>query len=142
MKMPPPKPDKQRARDGRFKHHHRAVALDLVARAGRNGASGVQMPGKEEVHTAAHKLSYCRLGPRHNPPAILELDVHGMLAGTAVSTRLRRGEPNAWNIVRVDGVGPASGSIEVQPMHWDRTKFKPTKLERYIKREGGWILER
>jgi 3',5'-cyclic AMP phosphodiesterase CpdA len=62
-------------------------------------------------------------------------------AGTAVSTRLRRGEPNAWNIVRVDGVGPASGSIEIQPMHWDKKKFKPMGIERYLKRENGWVLE-
>ena len=62
-------------------------------------------------------------------------------AGTAVSTRLRRGEPNAWNIVRIDGVGAASGSIEIQPMRWDKTKFKPMGMERYIKREGGWVLQ-
>jgi hypothetical protein len=63
-------------------------------------------------------------------------------AGTAVSTRLRRGEPNAWNVVRVAGVGPAKGSIEVQPMHWDKKKFKPMNLERYVKHEGGWVFER
>ena len=62
-------------------------------------------------------------------------------AGTAVSTRLRRGEPNAWNIVRIDGVGPASGTIEVQPMQWDKTKFKPAGGERYIKLEDGWRLQ-
>ena len=60
-------------------------------------------------------------------------------AGTAVSTR-RRGEPNAWNIIRVDGVGPERGTIEVQPMQWDKTKFKPMPVERYAKGADGWAL--
>jgi 3',5'-cyclic AMP phosphodiesterase CpdA len=61
-------------------------------------------------------------------------------AGTAVSTR-RRGEPNSWNIVRVDGVGVDRGSIDVQPMHWNGTVFKPMAVERYAKGEEGWVLK-
>jgi 3',5'-cyclic AMP phosphodiesterase CpdA len=60
-------------------------------------------------------------------------------AGTAVSTR-RRGEPNSWNIIRISGVGPASGAIEVQPMSWNGKAFEPLPVERYIKRADGWRL--
>ncbi len=60
-------------------------------------------------------------------------------AGTAVSTR-RRGEPNAWNIVRVDGVGIDRGSIEVQPMHWNGIVFQAKAVERYRKGAEGWAL--
>ncbi len=60
-------------------------------------------------------------------------------AGTAVSTRTR-GQANEWNIVRLADVGPASGRIEVQPMLWEKTKFKPMPIERYVKGEGGWAL--
>jgi 3',5'-cyclic AMP phosphodiesterase CpdA len=61
-------------------------------------------------------------------------------AGTAVSTR-RRGEPNSWNIVRVDNVGIDHGTIEVQPMHWNGAIFKAMPIERYAKGEDGWALK-
>jgi 3',5'-cyclic AMP phosphodiesterase CpdA len=60
-------------------------------------------------------------------------------AGTAVSTR-RRGEPNAWNLIRISDVGADYGSIEVEPMQWDGGKFQPMAKERYTKGENGWAL--
>jgi 3',5'-cyclic AMP phosphodiesterase CpdA len=62
-------------------------------------------------------------------------------AGTAVSTRTR-GQPNEWNIIRLSQVGQARGLIEVQPMHWDRTKFVPMPIERYVKGANGWALKK
>jgi len=61
-------------------------------------------------------------------------------AGTAVSTR-RRGEPNAWNIVRVEGVGADRGTIEVVPMQWNGIVFQAQAVERYSKGENGWALK-
>jgi 3',5'-cyclic AMP phosphodiesterase CpdA len=61
-------------------------------------------------------------------------------AGTAVSTR-RRGEPNAWNIVRVEGVEADRGRIDVEPLHWNGKKFQPQPVERYRKGEDGWALK-
>jgi len=61
-------------------------------------------------------------------------------AGTAVSTR-RRGEPNQWNIVRVGDVGADFGTIEIEPMQWDGSSFRPMPVERYTKGKNGWALK-
>ncbi len=61
-------------------------------------------------------------------------------AGTAVSTR-RRGEPNGWNIIRISEVGADFGSIEIEPMQWDGSQFKPMPVERYGKGANGWVLK-
>ena len=60
-------------------------------------------------------------------------------AGTAVSTR-RRGEPNQWNIVRIDDVGADFGTIEIEPMQWNGSSFQPMPVERYTKGKNGWAL--
>jgi 3',5'-cyclic AMP phosphodiesterase CpdA len=60
-------------------------------------------------------------------------------AGTSVSTR-RRGEPNAWNVIRVSEVGPASGRIEVQPMYWIAGRFQAMAPQVFGKGRDGWAL--
>ena len=61
-------------------------------------------------------------------------------AGTAVSTR-RRGEPNEWNLIRISEVGADFGSIEVEPMQWDGSKFQLMAKDRYTKGENGWAFK-
>ena len=61
-------------------------------------------------------------------------------AGTSASTR-RRGEPNAWNLIRISEVGADHGSIEVGPMQWDGSRFQPMAKEQYAKGENGWTLQ-
>jgi len=61
-------------------------------------------------------------------------------AGTAVSTR-RRGEPNSWNIVRLDGVGADRGSIVIEEMQWGGSGFAAMAVERYEKGDEGWARQ-
>jgi 3',5'-cyclic AMP phosphodiesterase CpdA len=55
-------------------------------------------------------------------------------AGTATSTRVR-GEPNAFNILRVDG---ASIVVEHQVWSADERAFAPGEIQRFVRTPEGW----
>jgi 3',5'-cyclic AMP phosphodiesterase CpdA len=120
--------------DIRMNDHRRLVQRSKAAMKSFV-ACGVDLFLSGHLHTGSTVVTSARYKIKGYSAVVVQ-------AGTAVSTRLRRGEPNAWNVIRIDGVGPASGSIEVQPMYWDKSKFKPKSVERYVKRENGWVAAR
>ncbi len=53
-------------------------------------------------------------------------------AGTAISRR-RRGEPNAYNAIAIDG-----DTLAISVRAWDGSRFAVTAVTRYRKRDGEW----
>jgi 3',5'-cyclic AMP phosphodiesterase CpdA len=98
----------------------------------RFAASGVDLFLSGHLHTG----STLSTSARYRFKGYAAVVVH---AGTAVSTR-RRGEPNSWNIVRVDGVAADRGTIEIERMEWDGTAFEAMGVKRYQKGAEGWGL--
>jgi 3',5'-cyclic AMP phosphodiesterase CpdA len=122
-------------------HHPMDISLDdrehhIVSRSKaamkRFGDCGVDLFLSGHLHTGRTIATSARY-KREGFSAVV---VH---AGTAVSTR-RRGEPNAWNLVRLDDVTRTTGTIEIEAMHWDRSAFRLAAFNRYAKSEEGWAL--
>jgi 3',5'-cyclic AMP phosphodiesterase CpdA len=54
-------------------------------------------------------------------------------AGTAISTRRRANEPNAYNLITL--IPP---QVEIQIRTWSGDRFEPFKATRYVKVENHW----
>ena len=67
-------------------------------------------------------------------PAIAAGSVLVVHAGTAVSTRTRGAEPNAYNLLQVDG----GRRIEVAIHAWDGARFAAGPRRAFALAEGGW----
>lgn len=63
----------------------------------------------------------------------IKLSMMSVQAGTATSTR-RRGEPNAYNRITIDG-----DCVEIAVRAWDGTKFERTVLTEYRRTAGIWV---
>jgi 3',5'-cyclic AMP phosphodiesterase CpdA len=114
---------------GDHKHHLVSLSKDAMKEF---GAVGVDLFLSGHLHTGRTIATSARYKFKGYSAVV----VH---AGTAVSTR-RRGEPNAWNVIRVRDVGADCGTIEVEPMHWDGSAFHPMPVESYSKSKNGWAL--
>lgn len=56
-------------------------------------------------------------------------------AGTTVSTR-RRGEPNAWNFITLDGP-----RLTVEVRAWKESRFEAASRSIYVRENGQWRME-
>lgn len=63
----------------------------------------------------------------------IKLSMLSVQAGTATSTR-RRGEPNAYNRITIDG-----DRVEIAVRAWDGHKFERTVMTEYRRTEGVWV---
>ena len=102
---------------------------DILRRAGDSLAE-LESCGVDLVLAGHLHFSY------HNDVRVFHRDAnHSVLsiqAGTATSTR-RRGEPNAYNWIELDG-----GGVRVTVRSWNETHFEPLLVKHYRRIDGIW----
>jgi 3',5'-cyclic AMP phosphodiesterase CpdA len=110
-------------------HHDNVVrgarrAIEALA------AIGVDVVLSGHVHQAHAGHSATRFRTAHRALLLVQ-------AGTATSVRVR-GEPNSWNVVRLDG-----GAVRVERKAWsvERRRFVSVDHQRFRRATSGWSSE-